>query len=230
MHSLRKQAPSLRMQRRSGGRSLDLLRRTIGGGDGSESVPSARAARERYTDLPLRWGSAWPRRHDQQLRGSRTELLTGDGAVVKGSLYAPPAQELEHLAALGYQGDAGYPSSTARTALVAFTRRGRDIVSIRGSLCGPDSAHFAILLGGAKNHDPVHFTLDAKLPSAHTRSGGQPARHLVWMQGRRASFSMPEIRSDTQNVLARAIAWARQHPVDDLVDYKPPPMAPPALS
>jgi len=56
----------------------------------------------------------------------------------------------------------------------------------------------------------------------HTLAGGQPARAFVWMQGHSyASFARPEI----QNMLLRAIAWAGKHPVDELVDYQPPPVA-----
>jgi len=40
------------------------------------------------------------------------------------------------------------------------------------------------------------------------------------MQGHSyANLAKPEI----QNMLLRAIAWAGKHPVDELVDYKPPP-------
>jgi type 1 glutamine amidotransferase len=54
----------------------------------------------------------------------------------------------------------------------------------------------------------------------HTLPGGEPARAFVWMQGHSYSnFARPEI----QNMLLRAIAWAGKHPVDELVDYKPPP-------
>lgn len=54
----------------------------------------------------------------------------------------------------------------------------------------------------------------------HTLPGGQPARAFVWMQGHNyANFARPEIR----DMLLRAIAWAGKRPVDELVDYKPPP-------
>src|ERR1700722_4419467 len=54
----------------------------------------------------------------------------------------------------------------------------------------------------------------------HAVPGGQPARAFVWMQGHEyANFANPEI----QAMLLRAIAWAGKHPVDELVDYKPPP-------
>jgi hypothetical protein len=54
----------------------------------------------------------------------------------------------------------------------------------------------------------------------HSLSGGQPARAFVWMQGHKyANFAEPQI----QNMLLRAIAWAGRHPVEELVDYRPPP-------
>jgi type 1 glutamine amidotransferase len=54
----------------------------------------------------------------------------------------------------------------------------------------------------------------------HSLPGGQPARAFVWMQGHKyANFAEPQI----QNMLLRAIAWAGRHPVEELVDYRPPP-------
>jgi len=56
----------------------------------------------------------------------------------------------------------------------------------------------------------------------HSLGGGQPARAFVWMQGHEyANFAEPPI----QAMLLRAIAWAGRHPVDELVDYRPPPPA-----
>lgn len=53
----------------------------------------------------------------------------------------------------------------------------------------------------------------------HTLPGGQPARAFVWMQGHTyENFSNPII----QNMLLRGAAWAANHPVNELVDYKPP--------
>lgn len=53
----------------------------------------------------------------------------------------------------------------------------------------------------------------------HTLPGGQPARAFAWMQGHSyANLAKPEI----QSMLLRAIAWAGKHPVNELVDYKPP--------
>jgi type 1 glutamine amidotransferase len=53
----------------------------------------------------------------------------------------------------------------------------------------------------------------------HTVAGGKPARAFVWMQGHTYSnFADPQV----QGMLLRGIAWAAQHPVDELVDYQPP--------
>jgi len=53
----------------------------------------------------------------------------------------------------------------------------------------------------------------------HTVAGGRPARAFVWMQGHTyTNFALPQIR----DMLLRGISWAARHPVDELVDYKPP--------
>jgi len=225
-----------------------------------------------------------PGLHDYpQFLADWSKFLTEHGAVVNGSLHAPLAQELEGVAVLViYKGDAGYMSDADRAALEAFIKRGGGIVSIHDALCGPDPAYFATLVGGAKKHGEINFTLDANVPYTivdpnsalvkgiagltlrdeaffnitwasnpgahvlattvidatasagshkgevvpqiwtyeHTLPGGEPARAFVWMQGHSyASFARPEI----QNMLLRAIAWTGKHPVDELVDYKPPP-------
>ena len=225
-----------------------------------------------------------PGQHDYpQFFADWSKLLTEHGAVVTGSLHAPLAQELEGISVLViYKGDAGYLSDADRAALEAFVKRGGGIVSLHDALCGPDPRYFASLVGGAKKHGEVNFTLDANVPYTvvdsasplmkgisgltlhdeaffkmswasspalhvlattvidatpsagehkgevvpqiwtyeHTLPGGEPARAFVWMQGHNyANFAQPEIR----DMLLRAIAWAGKHPVDELVDYKPPP-------
>jgi len=230
-----------------------------------------------------------PGQHDYpQFFADWSKLLTERGAVVNGSLHAPLAQELEGVAVLVlFKGDAGYLSEADRAALEGFIKRGVGIVSIHDSLCGPDPPYFATLVGGAKKHGEVNFTLEANVPYTvvdaasplvegiagvtlrdeaffnmtwasnpaihvlattvidgtpsagqhkgevvpqiwtyeHTLPGGQPARAFVWMQGHSyASFSRPEI----QKMLLRAIAWAGRHPVNELVDYRPPPAPHPA--
>ena len=107
-----------------------------------------------------------PGQHDYpQFLADWSKFLTEHGAVVNGSLHAPLAQELENAAVLViYKGDAGFMSEADRTALEAFIKRGGGIVSIHDALCGPDPAYFATLVGGAKKHGEINFTLDANVP------------------------------------------------------------------
>lgn len=54
----------------------------------------------------------------------------------------------------------------------------------------------------------------------HTLPGGQPARAFVWMQGDLyTNFDNYQI----QRMLLRGISWAAKHPVNELIDYVPPP-------
>jgi type 1 glutamine amidotransferase len=73
--------------------------------------------------------------------------------------------------------------------------------------------------GGVGQIVPQIWTYEHELP------GGKPARAFVWMQGHEyANLANPQI----QAMVLRGIAWAGHHPVDELVDYKQPPMpAPP---
>lgn len=252
----------------------------------AQSAPRIPGQNENGIQIYLRAGlkTHGPGQHDYpQFIADWSKVLTEHGAVVTGSLHAPLAQELEGVSVLViYKGDAGYLSDADRAALEAFVKRGGGIVSLHDALCGPDPDYFATLLGGAKKHGEVNFTLDANVPYTvvdtdspltkgiagltlrdeaffkmtwarepkihvlattvidatpsagthkgevvpqiwtyeHTLPGGQPARAFVWMQGHQyANFAKPEI----QNMLLRAIAWAGRHPVDELVDYKPPP-------
>ena len=198
-------------------------------------------------------------------------------------LHAPSSADLEHTdVVVIYKGDAAYLSDTEKTALEEFVKRGGGLVSLHDSLCGPDPAFFATLVGGAKKHGEVNYTLEAPVhytvvdtsnpimkdmsditildeaffkmtwakdpeihvlanvaipatPSAgdhkgevvpqmwtyeHTVSGGQSARAFVWMQGHTyANFANYQI----ERTLLRGIAWAGHRPVDELVDYVPPP-------
>jgi type 1 glutamine amidotransferase len=84
---------------------------------------------------------------------------------VDGSLHQPSAAELENTDVLViYKGDDDYMSDSTRQALEAFVKRGGGIVSLHDSLCGPDPAYFATLLGGAKKHGEVNYTLGADIP------------------------------------------------------------------
>ena len=63
-----------------------------------------------------------------------------------------------------YKGDAGYLSDGEKAALEAFVKRGGGLVSLHDSLCGPDPAYLSKLVGGAKKHGEVNYTLDATIP------------------------------------------------------------------
>lgn len=222
--------------------------------------------------------------HDYpQFLADWSKLLTERGAIVDGALHAPFAVDLEHAEVVViYKGDAAYLTDAQKTELEAYVRRGGGLVTFHDSLCGPDPAYFAKLVGGAKKHGEVNYTLDAPIPYTvvdksnpimkdmtdltifdeaffkmtwadepkihvlatakipetrwsadhagemvpqmwtyeHTIPGGQPARAFVWMQGHTyADFSNYQI----QRTLLRGIAWAAKHPVDELIDYVPPP-------
>jgi type 1 glutamine amidotransferase len=107
-----------------------------------------------------------PGLHDYpQFLADWSKLLTAHGAVVDGSFHAPTAAELAHTDVLViYKGDAGFMSEEEKTALEAFVKRGGGIVSLHDALCGPDPAYFATLVGGAKKHGEVNYTLSADIP------------------------------------------------------------------
>ena len=106
-----------------------------------------------------------PGKHDYpQFLADWSKLLSAHGAVVDGSLHAPSAAELEQTDVIVmYKGDAGYLSEPEKAALEAFVRRGGGLVAIHDSLCGPDPAYFATLVGGAKKHGETNFTLEAEV-------------------------------------------------------------------
>ena len=225
-----------------------------------------------------------PGQHDYpQFLADWSKLLTEHGAVVDGALHPPSSHDLEGTdVVVIYKGDAGYLSDSEKAILEAFVKRGGGLVNLHDALCGPDPAYLATLLGGAKKHGEVNYTLDApvhytitdrsdpimkdmsditifdeafygltwaKDPAVHvlantaippTRSagthageivpqiwtyehtvpGGQPARAFVWMQGHvYANFTNYQI----QRTLLRGIAWAGKKPVDELINYIPPP-------
>jgi len=104
--------------------------------------------------------------HDYpQFLADWSKLLTEHGAIVDGALHAPTAADLAHTdVVVIYKGDAGYLSGEEKAALQAYIHRGGGLVSLHDSLCGPDPAHFASLVGGAKKHGEVNYTLGAPIP------------------------------------------------------------------
>jgi type 1 glutamine amidotransferase len=104
--------------------------------------------------------------HDYpQFLADWSKLLTARGAVVDGALHPPSSADLEHAdVVVIYKGDAAYVSDGDKAALEAFVKRGGGLVSFHDSLCGPDPEYFATLVGGAKKHGEVNYTLDAPIP------------------------------------------------------------------
>jgi type 1 glutamine amidotransferase len=104
--------------------------------------------------------------HDYpQFLADWSKILTEHGAVVEGALHGPSPADLEHTdVVVVYKGDAAYLSDAQKTMLEAYVKRGGGLVSFHDSLCGPDPAWFANLLGGAKKHGETNFTLDAPIP------------------------------------------------------------------
>lgn len=103
--------------------------------------------------------------HDYpQFLADWSKLLTERGAIVDGSLHAPTADDLAHTdVVVVYKGDAGYFSDATKAALEAFAKRGGGLVSFHDSLCGPDPTFLSTLIGGAKKHGEVNYTLDAPI-------------------------------------------------------------------
>jgi type 1 glutamine amidotransferase len=104
--------------------------------------------------------------HDYpQFLADWSKLLSNRGAIVDGGLHFPSARELANVDVMViYKGDAGYLSMEDRATLDAFLRRGGGIVSFHDALCGPDPEHFASVVGGAKKHGEVNYTLEADVP------------------------------------------------------------------
>ncbi len=103
--------------------------------------------------------------HDYpQFLADWSKLLMMRNAIVDGALHFPSAQELANSDVIVmYKGDAGYLSMEDRANLDAYVRRGGGLVSIHDALCGPDPADFATLVGGAKKHGEVNYTLEANV-------------------------------------------------------------------
>jgi type 1 glutamine amidotransferase len=104
-----------------------------------------------------------PGQHDYpQFLADWSKLLTERGAIVDGALHFPSARELANVDVLiVYKGDAGYVGLEDRAALDAYLRRGGGLVSLHDSLCGDDPQWLATILGGAKKHGEVNYTLEA---------------------------------------------------------------------
>jgi type 1 glutamine amidotransferase len=103
--------------------------------------------------------------HDYpQFLADWSKLLTEKGAVVNGALRGPSAADLEQSdVVVIYKGDAGFLTDAQKTALEAYVNRGGGLVSLHDALCGPDPVYFSKLIGGAKKHGEVNYTLGAPI-------------------------------------------------------------------
>jgi type 1 glutamine amidotransferase len=136
------------------------------GGRGGAPLPPGQNRNGMHIFLWAGLKSHGPGQHDYpQFLADWSKLLTEHGAVVDGALHPPGSADLEHAdVVVIYKGDAAYLSDTEKELIEAFVKRGGGLVSLHDSLCGPDPAYFATLVGGAKKHGQVNFTLDAPIP------------------------------------------------------------------
>jgi type 1 glutamine amidotransferase len=104
-----------------------------------------------------------PGLHDYpQFLADWSKLLTERGAVVNGALRAPSREDLEKTdVVVIYKGDVGYMTDTDKAAIEAYVQRGGGLVSLHDALCGPDPGYLSKLVGGAKKHGEVNYTLEA---------------------------------------------------------------------
>jgi type 1 glutamine amidotransferase len=104
--------------------------------------------------------------HDYpQFLADWSKILTDRGAYVTGGLQFPAARDLASTDVMViYKGDAGYLGVEDRAALDSFLRRGGGIISLHDALCGPEPEVFAGIVGGAKKHGEVNYTLEADVP------------------------------------------------------------------
>jgi type 1 glutamine amidotransferase len=107
-----------------------------------------------------------PGKHDYpQFLADWSKVLTEHGAVVDGSFHSPTAAELEKTdVVVMYKGDAGYMTDKEKADLEAYVKRGGGLVTFHDTLCGPDPAYYATLVGGGKKHGETNFTLEAEIP------------------------------------------------------------------
>lgn len=103
-----------------------------------------------------------PGQHDYpQFLADFSKILTEKGAVVDGSYHAPLAEELAKTdVMIIFKGDAGYMSPAEKAVLEAYVKRGGGLVLLHDSMCGPDPEYMASLVGGAKKHGEVNYTLE----------------------------------------------------------------------
>ena len=107
-----------------------------------------------------------PGLHDYpQYLADWSKVLTERGAIVDGSLHFPTAAEIATTDVIVmYKGDAGGMSPDEKATLDAYLKRGGGLVSFHDTLCGPDPDDYSAIVGGAKKHGQVNYTLEADMP------------------------------------------------------------------
>ncbi len=147
--------------------SLFLILASYSGGQTAAPPPHAPGQNPNGMHIYLWAGlkSHQPGQHDYpQFLADWSKILTEHGAVVDGGLHPPGAADLEHTdVVVIYKGDAGYLLDSDKAAFDAYVKRGGGLVNFHDSLCGPDPAYVATLLGGGKKHGEVNYTLDAPI-------------------------------------------------------------------
>jgi type 1 glutamine amidotransferase len=107
-----------------------------------------------------------PGQHDYpQYLADWSKVLSERGAIVDGSLHFPTAAELATTDVMVmYKGDAGAMTPEEKATLEAYLKRGGGLVSFHDTLCGPDPEYYSSIVGGAKKHGEVNYTLEADVP------------------------------------------------------------------
>ncbi len=151
--------------------AVALFCATVGASQAPQNPPAGRGGAPPAPTGPhiyIRAGlkSHGPGQHDYpQFLADWSKVLTERNAVVDGSLHFPKPSELEGVDVIVmYKGDAGGMTSEERGTLENFIRRGGGLVSFHDTLCGPDPAYYSTILGGAKKHGEVNYTLEANVP------------------------------------------------------------------
>lgn len=145
--------------------------------------------------------------HDYpQFLADWSKILTAHGAVVDGSLHPPSAADLERTdVVVIYKGDAGFMSEADKAALDAYVKRGGGLVTFHDSLCGPDPAYFSTLVGGAKKHGEVNYTLEAEIPYTVADKANPIMKDMPDLTiNDEAFFTMTWAKDPTIHVLANA--------------------------
>jgi type 1 glutamine amidotransferase len=192
--------------------AIALLCATVGASQAPQNPPAGRGGGPPAPTGPhiyIRAGlkSHGPGQHDYpQFLADWSKILTERNAVVDGSLHFPKASELEGVDVMVmYKGDAGGMTPEERGTLENFIRRGGGLVSFHDTLCGPDPAYYSTILGGAKKHGEVNYTLEANVPYTVADKGNPITEGIDGLSIKdEAFFLMTWAQSPKIHVLATA--------------------------